>query len=268
MLAQLKDNRVYWGLGDSIMDVKQLVLAITTVDREPQYVHRTLASLFAADSLAHDLHSVHLVIDTCDVGYLQDYRHHERLSFHPLRQSERDRMKDWTPHRRCCHNYMRCLSLPIPEGGGVCVCEDDIVFRDQFVHRLLGTVDELEEHTGANDYCLSLFTDCDLEQSASFYRGRYFCSYGWSFHGTQCMYYPRRTAESVREYIREHGVDTFDDCCDLLIGKLYADKMYASPRSLADHIGTASTGLGGSPPSPTFHRPYVPISPEQWGQCT
>lgn len=250
------------------MDVEKLVLAITTVDREPQYVHRTLASLFAADPWVHDVSSIHVVIDTSDAGYLQDYRHHRKLSFHPLRKAEHNRIEDWGPHRRCCNNYFRCLSLPIPEGGGICVCEDDIVFRDLFVQHLLATVGELEAHTGTADYCLALFTDCDLEQNASFYRGRHFCSYGWPFHGTQCMYYPRGAAEDMREYIREHGVDRFDDCCDLLVGKLYGDRMYACPRSLADHIGVVSTGLGGSPPSPTFHRPYAPISPEQWGQCT
>jgi len=249
------------------MDVKKLVLAIMTMDRQPQYVHRTLASLFAADPLVHDVSSIHLVIDTSDAGYLQDYRHHSKLSFHPLRKAEHDRIGDWSRHRRFCNNYVRCLSLPIPDGGGICVCEDDIVFRDLFVQRLLATVDELEAHTGESDYCLALFTDCDLEQDPSFYRGRYFCSHGWLFHGTQSMYYPRGVAEDLRTHIKEHGVDSTDDCGDLLIGKRYRDRMYASPRSLADHTGAASTGLGGSVPSPTFHRPYVPISPEHWGQC-
>ena len=249
------------------MDVKSLVLAIMTVDRDPQYVHQTLASLFAADPLVHDVVSVHVVIDTDDAAYLENYRHHGRLSFHPLRIAEQERIADWSLHRRFCHNYVRCLSLPIPEGGGICVCEDDIVFRDLFVQRLLATVDELEAHTGASDYCLALFTDCDLEQDPSFYRGRHFCSYGWDFHGTQSMYYPFGVAGDLREYLYQHGVDRVDDCGDLLIGELYGDRMYASPRSLVDHIGTVSTGLGGSPPSPTFHRPYVPISAEHWGRC-
>ena len=42
------------------MDVEKLVLAIMTVDREPSYVHRTLASLFAADGEA--VSAVHRVI--------------------------------------------------------------------------------------------------------------------------------------------------------------------------------------------------------------
>jgi len=249
------------------MDARKLVLAIMTVDREPQYVHRTLASLFASDPLVHEVSSVHLVIDTSESAYLRDYRHHGKLLFHPLRDAEYERTADWSPHRRFCRNYVRCLSLPVPDGGGLCVCEDDVVFRDLFVQRLLTTIDELEAHTGKTDYCLALFTDCDLERDPSFYRGRHFCSYGWPFRGTQCMYYPRAVAAELRDYIQEHGVTKTEDCGDLLIARLYADRMYASPRSLVNHIGRVSTGLGGLPESPSFSRPYVPISPEDWGKC-
>ena len=77
------------------MDVEKLVLAIMTMDREPQYVHQTLASLFAADKLVHDVSSIHLVIDADDAEYLRDYRHHRKLSFHPLRKAEHDRIADW-----------------------------------------------------------------------------------------------------------------------------------------------------------------------------
>lgn len=248
------------------MELGKLVLAIMTVDRDPPYVHQTLASLFAADGLVHELTSVHLVIGTSDAQYLDNYRHHGGLSFHPLTEEEHEEIKSWGTHRRFCHNYVRCLSLPIPDGGGICVCEDDIVFRDLFLQRLLQAIDEMENDAGLTDYCLALFTDCDLEGEPSFYRGRHFCSYGWSFHGTQCMYYPRRVALEIRDYVKQHGVDKCEDCGDLLIGKLYGDRMYACPRALADHIGTLSTGLGGAGRGPSFHRPYRPISREQWGQ--
>jgi hypothetical protein len=126
------------------MDFSRLVLAIMTVDRTPAYVHQTLASLFAADPLVHELSLVHLVIGTNDTTYLEGYRHHKHLSFHPLTEEERERTREWWAHRRFCHNYVRCLGLPIPEGGGICVCEDDLVFRDLFLARLMGTIHEME----------------------------------------------------------------------------------------------------------------------------
>ena len=146
------------------------------------------------------------------------------------------------------------------------MCEDDVTFRDLFVQRLLQTVNEMENEAGLRDYCLALFTDCDLEGEPSFYRGKHFCSHGWPFHGTQCMYYPKAAALETRAYLQAHGVDDFQDCGDLLIGKLHVDRMYASPRSLANHVGVVSTGLGGCPESPTFYRSYRPISREEWGQ--
>lgn len=248
------------------MDIRKLLVAMMTVDREPAYVHQTLASLFASDLMVHEVSPIHLVIDASDAGYLEEYRHHQALFLHPLSRGEGEQVATWSRHRRFCHSYVRCLSLPVPEGGGICVCEDDLVFRDLFIQRLLVTVGELEASTGATDYCLALFTDCDLERDASFYRGRYFCSYGWPFHGTQCMYYPRQTALQIRDYVQEHGVDKTEDCGDLLIGKLYRDRMYACPRSLADHVGAVSTGLGGGGHSPSFSRPYRPIAREEWGE--
>jgi hypothetical protein len=248
------------------MDAENLVLAVMTVDRDPPYVHQTLASLFACDPMVHDVSPVHVVVGTSNTKYVQNYQHHRAISLHPLDQAEQDRIAGWSPHRRFCHNYVRCLSLPIPEAGGICVCEDDVIFRDLFVQRLLKAIRELEENVKERDYCLALFTDCDLEQNTSFYRGRFYCSYGWPFHGTQCMYYPAAVAATLRDYIQQRGVDRQEDCGDLLVGRLYGDRMYASPRSLVDHVGEVSTGLGGAPRSPTFRRPYRPIEQDQWGK--
>jgi len=246
--------------------LRHLVLAVMTVDREPQYVHQTLASLLAADDLVHELGAVHLVIGCSEACYLEVYRHHKMLVFHPLSVEEDAGIQDWSVHRRFCHNYVRCLSLPIPEDGGICICEDDIVLRDSFLQRLLLTIHEMEDEAGLRDYCLSLFADADFEANASFYRGRYYCSYGTGFHGTQCMYYPAPVAERLRDHIQQYGVDEPTRPGDILIAELHGDRMYASSRSLADHIGSVSTGLGGCKSSPSFSRPFRAIPREEWGQ--
>jgi len=248
------------------MDLGRLVLAIMTVDRTPPYVHQTLASMFAADPLVHELSSVHLVIGTDRTEYLENYRQHRRLCFHSLSHEEHAEIADWDVHRRFCHNYVRCLSLPIPDDGGICVCEDDIVFRDLFLQRLVETVDEMENDAGLRDYCLALFAAYDFERDPTFYRGERFCSYGYAFYGTTCMYYPKHVALEIRDYIKRHGVDAAAKPGDLLIQDLYGDRMYACPRALANHVGTRSTGLGGGEESPSFHRPYRLIGREEWGQ--
>ena len=246
------------------MEVARLTLAVMTVDRAPQYVHQTLASLFAADPLVHGLDAVHLVVGASSAAHLGNYRHHTLLQTHPLSPEESERIVEWTIYRRFCHNYVRCLSLPIADGGGICVCEDDIVFRDEFLRHLLATVDEMDED-GLRDYCLALFTPYDSESNPSLFRGTRFCKYGESFYGTQCMYYPKHVAEELRGHIQRHGVDDPTKPGDLLIADLYGDRMYACPRALANHIGAVSTGLGGCGGSPSFHRLYLPLRRDEWG---
>jgi len=58
------------------MDLDSLLLTIITVAREPAYIHQTLASMFMADPLVHDLSAVHLVVDSNKSFYLDNYGQH------------------------------------------------------------------------------------------------------------------------------------------------------------------------------------------------
>lgn len=246
------------------MTLDQLSIAVMTVDRQPPYVHNTLASLFLSGASVREVAAVYLVAGTNKIDYLSTYKHHRCVTIHELSASEHATIAEWEICRRFCHNYHRCLSLPIIEGGGLCVCEDDVIFRDGFVDLLLATINEMEE-AGLTDYGLSLAAWYDFEADPSFYRGERYCSYGYAFAGTQCMYYPRHVAHALRDYIFEYGVATFTKPGDLLIGDLYGHRMYASCRSLATHIGVVSTGLGGGGASPSFSRPYKPLTRHEWG---
>jgi hypothetical protein len=244
--------------------IEDLVLAISTVNRSPQYVHQTLASLFASDPAVHRLSDVWLLVDGNDF-HLRDYRHHGRLRIVPLTPEERTRMTGWSIHRRTCHNYYRCLSVPLAGQRGIIVCEDDVVFRDQFLVRLIDTLEEMRAHR-LHKFALALYASHDFEDEHSFYRGALYCSYGWVFFGSQCMYYPAETAHEIADYILRHGVETYEDPSDLLVKRVYGDRMYSCCRALAQHIGDVSTGLGGSARTPRFDRPYRPLLPTDWGQ--
>ena len=58
------------------MNASMMSVAVVTVDREPPYVNQTVATLFAADPLAHALHRVHLIAGTSDARYLDHFRHY------------------------------------------------------------------------------------------------------------------------------------------------------------------------------------------------
>ena len=247
----------------------ELTIAILTVSRSPQYIHQTLASMFAADETVHRVRHVWIMVGQEDTAYLDRYSHHQRITVCPLSPDEAKMVAEWNIHRRFNHNYHRCLSVLQRESEalsrGIVICEDDIIFRDKFLTRLLVTIHEMESDYSLRDYALALFSAHDFENDRSFYRGRLHCSYGYPFYGTQCMYYPRGTSDTLAAFIDAHGVQVCEEPGDLLVKRLYGNRMYACPRALAQHIGTVSTGLGGCGETTSFKRVYRAITRQEWG---
>jgi hypothetical protein len=252
-------------LDNLIADIKKLQVNIMTVSRSPQYIHQTLASLFASDPLVHELSPIHLFVGSDDASYLRIYHHHHQIKVIPMTESEAQPMKEWPIWRRACLNYFRCLSAPLDGKLGVVVLEDDVVVRDRFLERLFLSINELRAHK-LESYCLALYASYDFENDASFYRGEYYCSYGYPFYATPGMYYPARVSKELGEFVKKHGVDSSEDPYDLLVKRLYGDRMYSCCRALIQHIGMQSTGLGGAGLTPSFDRPFRPIPREDWGK--
>jgi hypothetical protein len=244
-----------------------LAIAISTVNRSPQYVHQTLASLFAADPAVHRAGPVWVVVDSQDAAYLKEYSHHRLLRVQPLSESEAAESGGWAIHRRACRNYQRCLTLPLEGKKGVLVCEDDVVFRDLFLTRLVLTIQEMRSDR-LEQYALALFASHDFEGDASFYRGKLYCSYGWEYYGSQAMYFPSAMARSVATLIDDYGVNRFVEPYDLTIKRACGGLMYACARPLCQHVGEVSTGLGGCSRAPGFTRPFRPLSRGDWGKKT
>lgn len=235
-----------------------LRLAISTVARTPEYVHTTLASLFASDPLVHRLAGIHLVVDGVDASYLDAYRHHSVIRLHPLAEAE-IASTSWCPHRRFCHNYYRCLSLDLVGAKGICICEDDIVFRDGFVSKLLRTIGEMEDANGIAKYILSCYVPYCLQDEPGSAKCRCYASYNASaFYGTQCVYYPRTVLAEVATSIFHDGVQVYKQPGDFIV-RDYAksiEALYGTIVSLTQHIGRVSTGIGYFHTAPTFNEPF------------
>jgi hypothetical protein len=232
----------------------QLRLAIATVPREPQYIHGTLASLFASDPYVHGIAGLHLFVGAPGQGYLDSYRHHRQIRIEPLSEIDAQRSADWTVHRKACLNHYRCLSLPLGNARGLCVCEDDVVFCDGFVEKLLATVREMEENYGLIRYLLACYVPYRLDEPG-LQRGKRFASYpAHGFYGTQCMYYPRSVVAEVAERMSKEGVESPTQPADMIVKDfgIEIDGVYGTTRSLVQHIGSQTTGLGSFHTSPTF----------------
>jgi hypothetical protein len=243
-----------------------LRLVVMTVRRSPEYVHVTLASLLLSDPLVHRLRGVHLVVGGAEVEYLNQYRHHYRIEIHQMSQEDAHRTRLWTLRQRFCLNYYRCLTVPPADCRGICICEDDVIFQDGFIDKMLSAVNEMEETHKLTKYLLDLYLPYGLLPEPSFRCGPYCAKYqAPSFYGTQCMYYPRPVVLELAQFVHEHGVSNYRVEGDMLVREyaIATDGLYGTVRSLVQHIGFISTGLAGFyHRAPTFHDGVLETSPQ------
>ncbi len=253
----------------SLRAKERLVIAIRTIDRSPQYIHQTLASLFMSGREAQDCGEILLCIGNEKEAYLHDYLHHRNVKLLPLTSRERANFPSIEGiHRRCCYNFWRSLTVPLAGKIGVLTCEDDIVFRDGFLRILLSAIREIEVDFGITDYMLSLAQYYDFEQNPQAVLGRYVCRYAAPFYGLQAVYVPAATALLLAEHVYANGVVNYTQPADILAAEFFQERIFALPRPLVQHIGAVSTGLGGTTMDKSlFARPFIPIGREQWGDA-
>ncbi len=233
-------------------------IAIITVARQPNTLDRCLDSILCQLDGNVD---VHLWIGSDDASHTQRFESYVHI--HPMKTQQWHSIRDWSVHRRFCVNYQRALStLQMTPAQGLCVCEDDIVVRAGFAEQLKLTIDEIESSAGMTDYALAAYAAYDFESDRSLYRGRYYCSYpADKFFGTQCVYFPSSIVFDVQLRMQRDGVELSRAPGDLVLREYFIEQqnLYACTRSLAQHKGRTSTGLGDFHESPTFERRFEPI---------
>jgi hypothetical protein len=243
---------------------ENIQIVIMTVDRSPQYVHTALASLFASGPSIHRVPQITLMVGQVDCNYLAPYGHHRQIQVEPLTALQSQSMAGWRPQQKFCLNYYRCLSLAIGDASGLVVCEDDIVVRDRFLDKLLAAINEIESEHGLRKYLLAAYAAYRLDDDPALRRGKFFSSYyAPSFYGTQCMYYPRSVLPALSQRLYEQGVTNYTQPGDMIV-KAFGHEIngiYGTVRSLAQHIGHRSTGLGNFHTSPTFDEEFPPLTP-------
>lgn len=238
-----------------MVTANDICLAVMTVQRSPEYIHATLASLFASDPLVHDLKGVHLLVGSADAQYLSGYRHHSRIHIHPMSQAEADQLSKWTLPRKVCFNYHRCLTLATAGAAGICICEDDVLFQDGFVGSMLSAINEMEQEHKILQYALRLFIPFEFGSEHPVPVGKYCSQYNpRTFYGNQCMYYPSRVSPEIAEVIHKHGIVRYRAPADLLV-RAYVEEtgaLYGTSRSLVQHVGFSSTLASMFAHAPSF----------------
>lgn len=223
-----------------------------TVRRDPQYVHTSLASLFAADAGIHRLNGVNLYVGTHEQEYLDCYRQHRHVVIHPMSPQAWAEVEPLTLGQRLCYNVRRAMQDAL-SAKGLLLLEDDVVFRDGFLQILFETVRDVEQKLGHANYVLAGYFSYDFTVDPAIQRTRLFTAYPCElFYGTQCMYFPRDALPRLIDYVSRHGFGPGHIPYDFVVKKFGLDLreeeaandgIYACRRALVQHIGVVTTGL-------------------------
>ncbi len=233
-----------------------MTIGIVTIDRGDNYVHTTIADLFAN---CKEPIRVDLFVGCRNSAYLDQYRYDERITIHELSQADWERIEPWGTHRRCSFNFWRAFRYYSERNTYACLLEDDVIVCNYFCERLREAVSEIE--TTYPKYILALYSPHDLRFEAEGDCGHYYSSYDtMSFYGIQAMYYPASVLSDLESYFKKFAVENPRDPADLVIASFGGDDniIYGTRYPIAQHVGYVTTGLGNFHDAPHFDRNYNP----------
>ena len=265
--------------GGTALDCGGLRVSILTTERQPSYVHDTLSSLLGSSASVVALGSIDLMIDADEAsGYLSGAPARSDAQA-ALSQRRGVACSEHAPSRPSI--LLQLLAQPQCDHGrywGLVVLEDDVLLREAFVEKLILTVEEVRRRQGVErvgpkglqQFMLALYSTYDFAREPGFYRGHYYCSYGYPFYGTCGMFYEASIVPLVRDYMWRFGVESHRLPGDLLLNELKASGtlwVYACTRDLVQHVGIVSSGLGAGGAvfrSRTFDRAWGPVRRREW----
>jgi len=241
-----------------------LEVRILTVRRSPDYLSQTLASLLLSRIDACPIPAIRLMLGSLDEEHLKNLKHHGDLLVDVMCESEWTKIQHWSVHRRLSYNFWRTLAVESAAEYGLCVCEDDIVFTDGFVSKLLQAVEEIRRQQ-APKFILAAYSPYDNAREPARKRGTFYCSYNASCHyGNCCLFISKDGLRGLADYVKRHAVENDEAPVDIILGRyaeaLWESKdggMYQTICSLAQHVGYVSGGTSGQYfCSPSFGREW------------
>lgn len=202
-----------------------MIIAFLVSNREPSYIHQTLASMHLSDTRAAEL-DVRLHLDADDESFLKAYAHNKKPKV-ILAPKE---------HRAVAHNLNR-ITLGLarsladaPEEEHFIFAEDDIVFLDGWVsileHAAKFTSGLTQGSFLLSGYSPKLLAGGPIARVSS---GR--------FYGNQLLYVPKRVRAELARYLLEHVGEL---PADLLIARWSVEtqvSIFATVPSIAQHVG-------------------------------
>lgn len=156
-------------------------------------------------------------------------------------------------HQRHILNYFRCLNYARLNNTDTVIFEDDVKVSSKWLIYLKEALQLLETEScyiltlysaGAhlvNNVVIPTFFKFNTNSLIDIYPTEH-------FFGTQGIFFPESIVSELCSYIYEKGIKVYSEPTDLLIKNFCLEHkipIYVTSYSLVQHLGKATTGLGG-----------------------
>jgi hypothetical protein len=204
-------------------------IAICTINREPNYVHQTLASMYMGGLTPNA--QVGLYVGNEDDSYVRCYGHHRNVIIRPTPDEDWLEISGQSPSKRLCYNYFRCLSQATK--NNVLLLEDDLQFADGWAVYLAAVVRAL-----SSQRCfLSLYTHLDYTGMTEPVKMR-----KPPFFGTQALFIPSDIRELLLKFHSQAGIqDQNPDYVINVFSQLHHVPILDITKPLVQHAGKISS---------------------------
>lgn len=114
-------------------------IAISTVDRSKNYVHKVIANLRKDAALR-------LIVGSPSYAYLSRYRRNSNIEIVGVDPNEWERFRDCPVAHRASWNYWRCFVYGSRQKGrkGLLILEDDVLPAKVWEKRFFEAIEEIE----------------------------------------------------------------------------------------------------------------------------
>lgn len=211
-------------------------IAISTCDREPQYVHATVEAMFASDERVSKT-PVRLVVCGPSSDYLGPYTKFDNVSVDVMDERQWRFATGRTLKHRCTINFRRMLELAVA-GQDLIVLQDDVDFAPNWLTRAEAIAGELRTSKGLKRFVLALYASYKFPYKP-------FCAYNpCKFYGTQALLMPAQVHRDLLAYVaRELSAGRYAPD-DMMVKQWLLETLVplrAANPNLVQHVGRKSS---------------------------
>lgn len=241
-------------MGEEEAWVERLEIAVTTVERDPNYLPATIESMFSACHLASRIKTLRLMVDGDDATWLGPIASRDCVIVKTRAGKDCQRMQGVPAQGRCLLNFQRAIDSAT-KGGPLLTLQDDLVFASCWLEKLRKLVLRIHGDRLSNPGRHAEMWVLALYAEGVFRKKPYDHYRAIHFYGNQALFWPESTREAFRSWlsaeIRAARLEP-DDMMVKRFCRTHDVNLWVANPNLVDHVGRSSTVGSGFHRSRTF----------------